>query len=586
MNDCRTTFDNTLGRLLDARGADGLWPGRLSSSPLATAVSITALHIADPPRYARSIQNGINWLADHQNPDGGWGDTENRDPSNLSTTLLSLAALCAVDKTGQFSTQVQNARTWLKRELHYTHEADLAEAVYAAYGDDRTFAVPILTHCVLAGLFQDTPHPWRFVKPLPFELARLPRALYRAVNLTVVSYALPALIAVGQARFHFDPPKNAFLRAIRRAACGPTLELLKSLQPTNGGFLEAPPLTAFVAMSLASIGQVQHPVAQKALAFLIAVQRSDGSWPIDTTLSTWLTTHAVKILGKEHLTESDRRNLADALVQQQYQNVHPFTGAAPGGWGWSHLPGAVPDADDTAGALVALYQLDNQSNAARQAAAAGVTWLLNLQNSDGGVPTFCRGWGKLEFDRSCADLTAHALDAFRLWRDRLPPALQSRIDLAIAGALRFLYAHQRQDGAWLPLWFGNPYAEDKTNPVYGTARVLTVLSKMNRCAYPILDAMIPPAVDYLSRSQQPDGGWESIEQTALAITALISAKQTQSDAIDAGLKWLTEHTDQGKALTPAPIGLYFAKLWYTEDLYPVLFTLEALHAVHRLSHTH
>ena len=578
MNDCRTTFDNTLGRLLEARGADGLWPGRLSSSPLATAVSITALHIADPQRYARCIQNGINWLADHQNPDGGWGDTENRDPSNLSTTLLSLAALCAVDKTGQFSTQVQNARTWLKCELHYTHEADLAEAVYAAYGDDRTFAVPILTHCVLAGLFQDMPDPWRFVKPLPFELARLPRALYHAVNLTVVSYALPALIAVGQAKFYFDPPKNALLRAIRRAACGPTLERLISLQPTHGGFLEAPPLTAFVSMSLASIGQVQHPVAQKALGFLTAVQRSDGSWPIDTTLSTWLTTHAIKILGKEHLTESDRRNLADALIRQQYQSVHPFTGAAPGGWGWSHLPGAVPDADDTAGALVALYQLDNQSNAARQAAAAGMTWLLNLQNADGGIPTFCRGWGKLEFDRSCADITAHALEAFTLWNNKVLPALQSRIRRAIPRALRFLYAHQHQDGAWLPLWFGNPHTPDKTNPVYGTARVLMGLTKMDRCAYPILDAMIPPAAAYLLGRQRPDGSWNGIEHTALAVTALASAQNAKTDAVEAGLNWLVQHTRQGTCLPPAAIGLYFAKLWYTEDLYPVLFTLAALQA--------
>ena len=31
----------------------------------------------------------------------------------------------------------------------------------------------------------------------------------------------------------------------------------------------------------------------------------------------------------------------------QNQQTHPFTGAAPGGWGWTDLSGAVPDADDT-----------------------------------------------------------------------------------------------------------------------------------------------------------------------------------------------------------------------------------------------
>jgi hypothetical protein len=40
-----------------------------------------------------------------------------------------------------------------------------------------------------------------------------------------------------------------------------------------------------------------------------------------------------------------------------------------------------------------------------------VRWLLDLQNGDGGIPTFCRGWGALPFDRSAPDLTAHALRA-------------------------------------------------------------------------------------------------------------------------------------------------------------------------------
>ena len=569
-------YRNTLSCLVEARGTDGLWTGQLSSSPLATAVSITALHIANAPGHHAAIQNGLTWLAEHQNPDGGWGDTDNRDPSNLSTTLLALAAIHAVDRAGRFASHTQNARTWLKRRLNYTHQSDLAGAVYAAYGDDRTFAVPILAHCTLAGLFDEAPDPWQLVKPLPFELARLPRALYRVLNLTVVSYALPALIAVGQAKFHFDPPKNTLLRAVRRTACGPTLDMLGTLQPTNGGFLEAPPLTAFVTMSLAAIGHTQHPVAQKGMAFLTAAQRPDGSWPIDTNLSTWLSTHAIKLLAPDHLTDDDRRALADALITRQYKTVHPFTGAAAGGWGWTPLPGAVPDADDTAGALAALYRLDAQSDNVRRAAAAGLIWLLDMQNSDGGIPTFCRGWGKLEFDRSCADITAHALEAFGLWRDHVPAALQTRIDRAIPRALRYLYAHQRPDGAWLPLWFGDPDAPDKANPVYGTARVLSVLANMNTSRFPILEKMIPDAADYLRRVQHPDGGWGSIEQTALAIAALIETQKEKSDAIDAGLNWLVDKTHNGTHFQPAPIGLYFAKLWYTEQLYPVLFTLQAL----------
>ena len=576
------TRENTQRCLLAACGTDGLWSGRLSSSPLATAVAIVALHTVDAAAHAASIQNGAAWLAAHQNADGGWGDTENCDPSNLSTTLLALAALCAIDGDGRYAAASTQGHAWLKSRLHYDHEADLVEAIYAAYGDDRTFAVPILTHCTLAGLFQKTTDPWRFVKALPFELAQLPRALYRVLNLTVVSYALPALIAVGQAKFHFDPPQNAVVRAVRRRACRPTLRLLETIQPTHGGFLDAPPLTGFVTMSLAAIGQQAHPVVERGVEFLTATMRPDGSWPIDTTLSTWLTTHAAKILGTEDFHAPPRHLLTQSLLKQQYKTVHPFTGAAPGGWGWNGLPGAVPDADDTAGALAALHRLGICCDNTQQAARAGLRWMLDLQNADGGMPTFCRGWGKLEFDRSCADITAHAIEAFVLWRDRVEEVLKRRIESAIRRGLTYIYAHQRADGAWLPLWFGNPTAVDQRNPVYGTARVLSILGTLDGDEYPIVAAMIPRAASFLTGVQQRDGGWGSIEETGLAVTALAGVMQQHAaapQAIGDGLDYLIGATREGTFFPPAPIGLYFAKLWYTEDLYPVLFSCEAFKAV-------
>ena len=76
----------------------------------------------------------------------------------------------------------------------------------------------------------------------------------------------------------------------------------------------------------------------------------------------------------------------------------------------------MPDADDTSAVLIALHSLASPDDATLVAACAGVRWLLDLQNRDGGMPTFCRGWGSLPFDRSCHDLTAHALRAIAAWR--------------------------------------------------------------------------------------------------------------------------------------------------------------------------
>src|SRR5205085_5996159 len=112
-----------------------------------------------------------------------------------------------------------------------------AEAVRARYGKDRTFAVPILTTCALAGLVK-----WDEVPSLPFELACFPQSWFRFLRLPVVSYALPALIAIGQCVWHHRRPWSPLARLVRRLARRRSLRVLERIQPPNGGFLEATPL--------------------------------------------------------------------------------------------------------------------------------------------------------------------------------------------------------------------------------------------------------------------------------------------------------------------------------------------------------
>ena len=57
------------------------------------------------------------------------------------------------------------------------------------------------------------------------------------------------------------------------------------------------------------------------------------------------------------LTPEQRMTLREWLLAQQYRAEHPYTHAKPGGWAWTPLPGGVPDADDTPGALLALLEL-------------------------------------------------------------------------------------------------------------------------------------------------------------------------------------------------------------------------------------
>jgi squalene-hopene/tetraprenyl-beta-curcumene cyclase len=636
--------------LLRARNTGGYWEGDLSSSALATATAVTALVIAlkrgavlpstvnDPQS---TIHSGLRWLAQHQNPDGGWGDTT-RSITNISTTALCWAAFGAADADEQFIETVRKAETWLSRasavppascrgsrdsRVDGTAGASdpgetpgallpdaLAQAIIARYGKDRTFSVPILTMCALAGRLGSGRDAWRRVIALPFELAAFPHRFFAALRLPVVSYALPALIAIGQARHVHAPSANPFARLLRYATRERTLRKLAKIQPANGGFLEATPLTSFVTMSLAASGRAQHIVTQRGLEFLAKSQRNDGSWPIDTNLATWCTTLAIDALpplegrvpqvpdpppleGRvprvpdPHSSEWDSRSsslqVLDWLLQQQHTLEHPYTHAAPGGWAWTDLPGGVPDADDTSGALLALHKLRRAAPESRQeeimrAAEAGLRWLLNLQNRDGGIPTFCRGWGALPFDRSSADITAHAIRAWRTWQAEVDGKFRTCIAAALPRAVAFLQREQRADGSWLPLWFGNQHAPDDENPTYGTSRVLRALVGIAG-----VEPMLERGVAFLRSIQNDDGSWSaqrngpaSIEETALAVQALTgSPTRAALEAAHAGGQWLVEQMESGAWREPSPIGFYFARLWYFERLYPVTFTVDALRAL-------
>lgn len=587
--------------LLAARDGQAHWTGELSASALSTATAVVALSLvarretAQNERLRLQIARGYAWLAAHQNADGGWGDTT-RSLSNLSTTALVWAALGLPEApTSSISSALAASERWLVTKIGSLAPDALVPAIERRYGADRTFSIPILTMCALCGRLGPAAEGWRRVRALPFEVAALPQSWFGALRLPVVSYALPALIAIGHVRHAQLPTRNPLTRSLRNATRARALKKLEQLQPPNGGFLEATPLTSFVTMSLAGSGLHAHPVAQRGVAFLAASQRAEGSWPIDTNLATWVTTLSINALAPEALPAASRASLRDWLLGQQYRRVHPYTLAAPGGWAWTDLPGGVPDADDTAGAILALARLDSASTESRAAIAAGARWLVDLQNSDGGVPTFCRGWGKLPFDRSSPDITAHAIRAWHVARTNDSDPTHQRLAAASKRAIAFLLRTQRPDGSWIPLWFGHQDHPHDENPLYGTSRVLLALASADECATPPVAAALDRGLAWLVEKQNPDGGWSgapgspsSLEETALGVEALITTWQLAVGpsaqhvaALKRGALWLCDAMEAGRWREPAPIGFYFAKLWYFEKLYPLIFANGALQALQR-----
>lgn len=549
-------------KLLQKRSPGGIWRGRLSSSAISTSVAIFALYQIDPDTYEPYIRKGAEWLKKTMRTDGSWGDSV-ESPSNMTATLLSYASLYAVDIPSH------ETETYLKERLGGSADEDIVLGVLSYYGKDLTFSVPILVMCALAGVITH----WDRIPQLPFELSVLPQRLFRFLRLPVVSYAIPALIAVGILRY--KKGKRNLFSPVRESFIGKSLQVLEKLQPGHGGFLEAAPLTAFVSMCMSGAGFREHVVTRKAAQFLIDTARPDGAWPIDTDLSCWVTSLSIKVLGDDL---EDKAFFINRIKRNAFAFKHPFTGAKEGGWGWSDLSGSVPDADDTSGALVALHVLTGGTYSPE--VGKGVEWLLDLQNEDGGMPTFCKGWGKLPFDRSSPDISAHSLLAFELWLDVLPGNLRAKCRKSIRRLLGWMWKVQASDGSWVPLWFGDQDAEDEKSPVYGTSMAVEYLSASRN---PLARQLAEKGLQYLLTSQNEDGGWggvpgspSKITLTARALSALASLPDTDRESMEQGFDYLYGMYRNGQLFRAEPIGLYFARLWYSEELYNLTFVLNAL----------
>jgi squalene-hopene/tetraprenyl-beta-curcumene cyclase len=608
-----SAYETVRTELLKRRDSAGNWTGCLSSSALSTATAVSALSlyregvarheinfaVAEVLQLDAVIDKAYQWLLKNQNRDGGWGDTD-LSLSNISATFLVKSALILAKKDHAAREQLRLAEKYL-----VAHRG--MDGIKKRYGKDQTFSVPIMTNAALAGFVS-----WKHVPQLPFELAAFPQSLFRFLDLGVVSYAIPALVAMGLVRFYKQPGKNLLLNFLRKKLVSKTLKKIQEMQPESGGYLEASPLTAFVSMSLIGCGFGNHPVVQNGIRFLLETVTKDGAWQIDVNLANWGTSLAVNALAQDAVGEEILRDqtLLNWILTCRHKERHPFTGAAAGGWGWTNRSGGVPDADDTAGTLLALakmyqYAKDRKKSEILESVTDGMEWLLKLQNRNGGMPTFCRGWGKLPFDRSSVDLTAHALRALTVWRrffekNQISLNLITRMKKSITRGEKFILSQQKNDGSWTPLWFGNQFDKHEENPVYGTAKVLCYLGESfgerdkSREEY-LFTESVEAALNWAAAHQNNDGGWgcreviehveylgkvtlSSIEETAVMLEGLkpFSHLERVKAAYRRGLLFLLEKVEAGTFIAPSPIGLYFAKLWYYETLYPVIFTAAAL----------
>jgi squalene-hopene/tetraprenyl-beta-curcumene cyclase len=262
----------------------------------------------------------------------------------------------------------------------------------------------------------------------------------------------------------------------------------------------------------------------------------------------------------------------------------------PTGWHFQYQNGHYPDIDDTAMVLLALRRTAlGRERDAQAALERAVAWLLALQNRDGGWAAFDvdidnQLLTKVPFadhnamlDPSCADITARVLEVLG--------GLGYRADHpAVARALAYLWRTQEPEGCWYGRW--------GVNYIYGTWQVLLGLRAID---FPLDDARVRRAADWLEAVQTPCGGWgetcasyddpalkglgePTASQTSWAILGLIAAGRAESAAVARGVAYLldTQNLD-GTWDESEYTGTGFPRVFYLKyHYYRISFPLMAL----------
>ena len=262
----------------------------------------------------------------------------------------------------------------------------------------------------------------------------------------------------------------------------------------------------------------------------------------------------------------------------------------PSGWVFEFENKWNPDVDDTAMVLLALRQVPTDQPQKRdECFQRALNWLMTFQCKDGGWAAFDKDCTKgiLEkvpfadhnamLDPECADITARILEL--LGYENFPinhPQVQR--------ALKYVRNCQEEDGSWYGRW--------GVNYIYGTWQVLRGLHAFG------IDMKQPwllKAGEWLASVQRPDGGWgercntyddpvfkgqgpSTPSQTAWAVMGLCVFGDPNMPSLVRGIEYLTRTQNPDGSWSEAETtGTGFPKVFYLKyDMYRNTWPLLAL----------
>ncbi len=347
-------------------------------------------------------------------------------------------------------------------------------------------------------------------------------------------------------------------RPVRRRALRKAEAWILEHQEDSGDWGGIQPAMLNSILALHCLGySAEHPVIQRGLAALefFCLQEGDRRWLQSCISPVWDTALAVRALVAAGLEPSHPAlaRAGDWLLTQQIFQLGDWSAKNPylpsGGWAFEFVNNWYPDIDDSAVVLMALKEGLENLDQHRTAIRRGLDWTAGMQSKNGGYAAFdtdnTKEWLnhipfadlKALIDPPTEDVTARVLEMLGAYGYNLshPPA---------ARAYRYLRDAQQSDGSWWGRW--------GVNYIYGTWSVLMGLACIGE---DMAQPYVRQAVNWLRAHQNPDGGWgeacssyrypeqrgqgdSTASQTAWAVMGLLAAGDADSPELQRGVDYL------------------------------------------------
>ncbi len=292
---------------------------------------------------------------------------------------------------------------------------------------------------------------------------------------------------------------------------------------------------------------------------LLKWQQPDGGMPTITGLDTFVTPIAGIALLKSLPNMPKEQALAIQASIRQMGDYIASEQLADGGWPF--MTGNMQSDADGSGLCFALLAIIDKEEYKTNLEKA-LLYKTNLQNTDGGFPTFLRG------NLSTPSMTAAALHGIgqMLLRD-VSKSFQWKD--AIRKALLYLANSQKEEGTFEQRW-----SNAETHAMF---RVTTALHAIRRNeVFAEFGGIIANIFDkiqkYLQTTQNHDGGWgrTSKEDSDVVSTAyaILCCNQSERELATKGIAFLLSHRDMDETIKYRPDLLGPRPILYDIPIFP------------------